>query len=479
MAKEEKEKRRSARRRAEPEAQSFESFESWSKLALRRIWLPKERERVRAELEDHYLDRLEDYQAQGLSKDDAKKKAVACLGDPDETAELLGRVHQPWLTVLVSAARVLIVLLAMALLICFAERYLSLRPLRSLDTREIADAGRWGSENTERTVIARRKGISADSVSFGPFEVSVEAAGFHRDRLVTRDARYGSSEVSMETECAVVLRYKAAPWLRMHPDVVDRVVRVEDSTGRSYHSVVNLKDRQWGEGSFFQYTGRVRPNSFASVFYFDNMGETPDWMDFYLEQGEAGKRLRVFFGPWEYQRDELEPMELPEVLNTAEKTEPDLLCLGVKRVYSLQSAVAGAQTGEGQALQIPWSRRSVWNLNRTKLDELRRREGQEEEELPERLELVECAVVFPDYPDSFPFHPDDMAQRLQIVDKATGAPVEWAFTRTPMWYSDACVHRLEWLALPGSASYEIRYTDPVSGESRRAVFTLGEEGSAP
>lgn len=452
-----------------------DAFSRWADRAVRRVLLPKERRRVREELENHYQDRLDDYLRRGMSEQEARSRALDSLGDPEETAVLLGRVHKPWLILLVWAARVLFMLAALLMVLALLGRLFSLRSLQRVDVQALADRPRWGlAEGETRTVIARRKAVCADSVRFGPFTVACEGGSVHRDCCVIFD-EYGNCQTGLDTECAVVLSYSAAPWHRMRSDVVDRVVRIVDSRGNEYRNVVDFSAREETDKVFFQYTGRVRFSTGASIFYFDELYDDVEWLDFYLEQSTEGKRLRVYLGPWQYARETLPPMDDKAVTSMA-REHAAALCDW--RIYDAKALRTGSQLPDSSGrLTAPWACQTRYRLNQERLDWLAQTNEAPQETPVTACELVECVLVFGDYSDSFPFDEERLAESLEL--QVPGQPAErfeLRITRTPVWYADACVLRLEWPAVPGADRYEIRFTDPATGEAARVTLVLGEEG---
>ena len=100
--------------------------ETWAETAAGGILSKQERERARQELLDHIDDHKEALMAAGFSAGEAEQQAVLSMGDPEETAKLLRRAHQPILTRLIQAARVccisLAVVAALALFFSFVTR---------------------------------------------------------------------------------------------------------------------------------------------------------------------------------------------------------------------------------------------------------------------------------------------------------------------------------------------------------------------
>lgn len=91
----------------------------WLDRATKEIRFAPDRKAVREELQAHYEDRLEAGLAQGLAEYDAKKAAVAGMGDPDELAKELGCIHSPWWGYLWQVSRWSLVIAAVWLLFSF------------------------------------------------------------------------------------------------------------------------------------------------------------------------------------------------------------------------------------------------------------------------------------------------------------------------------------------------------------------------
>lgn len=87
----------------------------WLDAATKEIRFGPDRRRVRQELEDHILDRMEAAEARGLSAYEAEKAAVEAMGDPGPVARELGRLHRPWLGYLWRASQVLLVVLVLCI----------------------------------------------------------------------------------------------------------------------------------------------------------------------------------------------------------------------------------------------------------------------------------------------------------------------------------------------------------------------------
>ena len=89
----------------------------WAEMAVAGIILPKERESARQELLDHMDDHMEALLSAGVPEQEAKRQAVAAMGDPEDTAKLLRKAHQPILTRILQVCRVITILLSVLLLL--------------------------------------------------------------------------------------------------------------------------------------------------------------------------------------------------------------------------------------------------------------------------------------------------------------------------------------------------------------------------
>lgn len=68
----------------------------WLNAATAKIRFGPDRKAVRQELNAHLEDAIERRSACGQSEDEAEAAALAAMGDPNEIAEELGRLHRPW-----------------------------------------------------------------------------------------------------------------------------------------------------------------------------------------------------------------------------------------------------------------------------------------------------------------------------------------------------------------------------------------------
>lgn len=98
----------------------------WLDIATAGILDPHERESAKQELLDHMEDHMADLLAAGFSREDAEKHAVFAMGDPEDTAKLLRRAHQPVLTRIIGICRTVAICLFCVLALTALIRYSSL-----------------------------------------------------------------------------------------------------------------------------------------------------------------------------------------------------------------------------------------------------------------------------------------------------------------------------------------------------------------
>lgn len=88
----------------------YEPRYDWTWQAAKHIRHPLDRPAVMRELDDHIEDMVEAYMEAGLSLEEARNKAIASMGDPDETGQALAKVHTPWLSLLLTSSMSLFLL---------------------------------------------------------------------------------------------------------------------------------------------------------------------------------------------------------------------------------------------------------------------------------------------------------------------------------------------------------------------------------
>lgn len=102
--------------------QQHPSFRRWAEQAAAHIRFPGDRPAVIRELTEHMEDRRDAFLAEGLSKAEAEKAALAAMGDADETGKALALIHRPFLGYLYKAAKIALLASAAMLLLVSCAR---------------------------------------------------------------------------------------------------------------------------------------------------------------------------------------------------------------------------------------------------------------------------------------------------------------------------------------------------------------------
>ena len=98
----------------------------WLAAAARGIRFKPDREAVRQELREHIEDKTADLMRifPGMTREEAEKRALSGMGDPEEVGRELAKIHKPWLGYLWRASRVLpkILLAVLAVSLLFSTQ---------------------------------------------------------------------------------------------------------------------------------------------------------------------------------------------------------------------------------------------------------------------------------------------------------------------------------------------------------------------
>jgi len=93
----------------------------WCDRAGRHIIHPKDRDEVVRELEDHFDERIAELTGGGMRYTDAYDRCARQMGDADEVGRMLGQIHTPWLSLMVTAAKVFMAACLIVSFVLFIE----------------------------------------------------------------------------------------------------------------------------------------------------------------------------------------------------------------------------------------------------------------------------------------------------------------------------------------------------------------------
>lgn len=212
------------------------SFHMWCLVATGRIGFLPDRQRVRAELEQHLNDRYEGFLAQGHDPDDAAKMTLEAMGSASELAPQLAAIHRPfWGYFLRTVQAVLILLLCLSILpIWDYITNLNLRDKPNLyPTYDVYDSDSYGGD-TGRTLLHLSQPDVAFSSDGYRFTVT--------DAVMVRE--YSESQGKEVTQLYFLVDQRGQlPWSeteryynRAQYSAVCRLFTAKDSLGNFYYS---------------------------------------------------------------------------------------------------------------------------------------------------------------------------------------------------------------------------------------------------
>ena len=193
----------------------------WCEDATRKIRYGPDREAVREELRQHLDDRSDSFLAQGMKEEEAVKKALEVMGDPDELSVILAQIHRPFWGFAYSISRILaIILVVSALVIGAANMIFSLTGKKY--AQPVYNDYHPSYTDTESEYLTRI-GFweQSDSASFGGYTYQLEKAALWDRKMGGKD-----------TLCAQIRITNYLPWAAK-PEIADRLEAV-DNLGNHY-----------------------------------------------------------------------------------------------------------------------------------------------------------------------------------------------------------------------------------------------------
>ena len=265
----------------------------WLLTATEKIRFAPDRAAVRRELEAHIQDREDAYLSKSMTPYESEKSAVADMGDPDEVARELARLHSPWWGYLWRISQwVLALVLLWAVFVGVAfirgqmdsgDRYVPTLP----EETEV-----WTySDGSTRTVHLLQSWAPKGSVKLGEYRFTAPLVYLtYAEPWTTFD----SESFPEQYELTVVLR--AGTWRFWEPISGSQYMilshAAQDSSGQQYG--------RWEPGLFDQethnsYYCRTYDGGLSTIYYEIYLdlpnGDVPDWVD--IPIGYGGDVLRV------------------------------------------------------------------------------------------------------------------------------------------------------------------------------------------
>lgn len=368
-----------------------------------------------------------------------------------------------------------------ALLIAWLKGSFSADPFRSLDPQELAEISYMAAEGEEREILFRRGWSSSDVGTLGPWRIRVAAADFRVTRV---NVSYMDDYSEINTDCALVVEYRGRPWDHMYTDVVNRIIRIDGSSGTHY---VNrgADYEQWSgdNPSYFQYTLRSDPNRFVTWINMDRIPYDEEWLELSFDPGEGEpQRLRLFFSDWAPEEGAaLTPLEdeaaAAEQLGAAPHWE-EVFLAEPETLWTRSWRQAEPRAGDAPFAVSRASQRAFRDDVEAALEQIR--ENGYSHLLPyEARDCVRmcCVLIFPGDAAEQPLTGGMLYSRLSLSDPDAGPanpPIEWTVWQLPDYHTDAVLYALEWDCREDAARYVLRYTPP-DGETYSLTLVPGEE----
>ena len=247
----------------------------WAGKAVRGIVSAKERANARQELLDHIEDHMADLLAAGFTLEEAEKQAVFAMGDPETTAKLLRKTHQPVLTRLLQLLRWL-TLAALALLL-----------LHGLPAAVHRYQGLWANlppdsyvENTEFFL-----GSAAAVREISPPKETIPLTDyvFSLERVIVRQLAQPHPTTGEKASVTLLLKARADRFWRKRPPIGEQF-RLTDDQGHTYTIDQSAEGMVWG-------TAGQQGRDFYWVF---NAPLAPDtrWVQLAFSNGQTAFAFR-------------------------------------------------------------------------------------------------------------------------------------------------------------------------------------------
>ena len=265
----------------------------WVDLATRKIRFGPDRKAVGRELAAHIEDLQEKYQAQGLSPYDAEMKATEEMGDPEDIAEELGRLHKPYLGWLWRLSQWVLGITAVIAAFAVIPSLSSLPsqfPTYHPQPPEAVEVQEYG-DGTERTVALLQSWEPEGKVKLGSYHFTIPMAW-----LTRADARTAADGTVYPESYELTVVLRAATWRFWEPISGSQYMilsnEATDNGGTRYG--------RWEYGLFSQETHRSyfcnsHSSGVSTVYYevfLDLPGaEPPEWVD--IPVGYGGNVLRL------------------------------------------------------------------------------------------------------------------------------------------------------------------------------------------
>ena len=420
----------------------------WLELAGSYIPFRKEREAVQAEILDHFCDRADALVSTGMEWSEAKKRALAALGDPDETGKLLREVHKPWLTRALRITRILLVVLLLAAFISLGSVEEAVQ--KRIENCRLEDPTylqRYftSSDRTETTTCAFNRGTVEGSGRFGSRPITAGKAWTRWIRYRNADDSFEEIPVGTmfyEKHCIVFLKFGVPFWI--DPDL---------RTIQEHTTVTNSRGQALG---FACFKGNQTPTACTVCFWVYGSADTDD-LRLRCSTGEIFFDFRARFGVWEdvdgwfskpAPADETALLESLGPPNMIQYNYPSRYSFAVLYDSLCESEPVHTETLE---ISVPWAElRNIERRPKPKDSEADEADQEdEEEEEPLRFSTVDFILKLQGPWEELFLMDNDVSGRLSVTDSLGNKAIDvsavrdYSFTQdAPMVFADRGYYRL-------------------------------------
>lgn len=437
----------------------------WLDRVFRHLRFGGDEAALRQELTDHFEDRLNFLQEQGCPAEEAQQKALAAMGDPDETGRLLRKVCQPWLGLLLWTVRGVLIALAVALICQLPHLLPRLESKREQSRiREAWIQGEALEEGlTEDTIAAVRAGRCSGEGRLGSYRVEPVAAWTCWGRFEEPLDRYREGSW-------VVLKIASPPWEEPDPRLLQNHLTLWDDKGRRYRDYeLYCREADDLAEDLDNYYTLPQGRDLTACYYtlWLNGASDPERLELDYDDGANRFQCQVVFGARELWKRPAPP-SLGTDPQAEEQTAARFPGLEPEQERLISSVPGRAEPSRSEGMQAELLRAAELELVRTSDGAVFR-----------RLQLLlKLSGAWQDLPLNF----RDLRGGLQIIDSTgrdyalpeeAGDRLRLIPLEEPAIYEDAGLYWLELSVEEPGDWYELYYER--AGRSFCLRIVMGEE----
>ena len=264
-------------------------FLKWCRDAVSRIVLPRDRIMVEQELMGHLEDRYDYFREQGFTPDDAEMLSLDSMGNPQEIAPELGRIHRPFWGRTAQVTRILLIAV-----LCLSLFFAGASLLTNFYLRPAFSSPTYESYDPYSTTEAILKVGYANRVFYSEPKVSFRSDGYRV--TVTKAALWHSGRVNAagvsEEFYPLYLQVKVTnPRIWSEEDTVSRWLWAEDDNGNRYDAPYESVP---GANSIHVRSFRTDPWTSVHELVIRDLGTSDArWIDLHYSRGNRDHTIRI------------------------------------------------------------------------------------------------------------------------------------------------------------------------------------------